>query len=69
MRCSSIVFLLLLFVLSAKIITAQTTDSTKNLSTFSGSIGFTNNGFSIIPTFSLNAPAANIFLAWRKKKI
>ena len=35
----------------------QAADSTKNISTFSGNIGFTNNGFSIIPTFSLNHSA------------
>ncbi len=40
-------------------------DSTKI--SFSGSLGVTNNGFSIIPTFSLNSPAALIFLSWRKK--
>jgi hypothetical protein len=46
----------------------QSTDSTKNISTFSGSVGFTNNGFSIIPSFSLNAPAFVANLSFRKKK-
>jgi hypothetical protein len=48
---------------------AQNTDSTQAVSTFSGSVGITNNGFSIIPTFSLNDPAVIINLAWRKKRL
>lgn len=36
---------------------------------FSGSIGLTTNGFSIIPTFSLNSPATMLNLAWKKKKL
>ena len=47
---------------------AQTIDSTKKITTFSGSLGLTNNGFSIVPAFSLNAPAAIILLNWRKGK-
>lgn len=47
---------------------AQTPDSTKNITTFSGSVGLTNNGFSIIPTFSLNSPAFVANLSFRKKK-
>lgn len=47
---------------------AQTPDSTKNITNFSGSVGFTNNGFSIIPTFSLNSPAFVANLSIRKKK-
>jgi hypothetical protein len=41
-------------------------DSLRNIATFSGSLGITNNGFSIIPTFSLNSPATNIMLYYRK---
>jgi hypothetical protein len=48
---------------------AQQTDSTQSISTFSGSVGITNNGFSIIPTFSLNAPATIMNLSWRKKRL
>ncbi|WP_305952208.1 hypothetical protein [Emticicia oligotrophica] len=48
---------------------AQSVDSTKNISSFSGSVGFTNNGFSIIPTFSLNSPAFVANLSFRKKKL
>jgi hypothetical protein len=47
---------------------AQSPDSTKNISSFSGSVGFTNNGFSIIPTFSLNSPATILNFYWRKKR-
>ncbi len=47
---------------------AQTIDSTKKITTFSGSLGITNNGFSIVPAFSLNAPAAIVLLGWRKGK-
>ena len=35
---------------------------------FSGSVGITNNGFSIIPTFSLNSPAFIANLAWKRKR-
>ena len=44
----------------------KATDSTRSASTFTGSIGLTNNGFSIIPTFSLNSPATIMNFYWRK---
>lgn len=47
---------------------APHSDSIHKLTTFSGSLGLTNNGISIVPTFSLNSPAALIFLSWRKNK-
>jgi len=43
-------------------------DSSRSPATFSGSLGFTNNGFSIIPTFSFNSPAALALLFWKKDK-
>lgn len=46
----------------------QKTDSTQSISSFRGSIGITNNGFSIIPTFSLNQPATNMNFSWQKKR-
>ena len=58
--------LILSFVFKTAI--AQTADSTKNISSFSGSVGFTNNGFSIIPTFSLNHSAFVANLSFRKKR-
>jgi hypothetical protein len=50
------------------IVNAEAIDSTSKTATFSGSVGITNNGFSIIPTFSLNSPATIINLAWRKNR-
>lgn len=47
---------------------ARYSDSIQKLTTFSGSLGITNNGISIVPTFSLNSQAALIFLSWRKNK-
>jgi len=46
----------------------QRRDSLSKVTIFSGALGLTNNGFSIIPSFSLNAPAALIQLSWRKNK-
>ena len=47
---------------------AQLPDSTQKEMTFSGSIGITNNAFSIIPLFSLNSPSAIFLLSWRKNR-
>lgn len=60
--------IILIFEFFVNSVSSQTVDSTKNNLTFSGSVGITNNGFSIIPTFSLNSPATIINLAWRKNK-
>ena len=46
----------------------QKIDSTKTLVNFSGTIGLTNNGFSIIPTFSLNSPATIMNFYFKKKR-
>ena len=61
--------LFLSFFLAISLVSAQTPDSTKSITNFSGSVGITNNGFSIIPAFSLNSPAILTNLAWRKKRI
>lgn len=42
---------------------AQQADSTKPISHFSGAVSVTNNGISLIPTFSLGKPAAIISLS------
>lgn len=63
---TSFVFLFFVFVSQTNF--AQTPDSTNNVTNFSGSVGITNNGFSIIPSFSLNSPAFITNLAWRKKR-
>lgn len=47
---------------------AQKADTTQAISGFSGSVGLTNNGFSIVPTFSLHSPAAIINLSWQTKR-
>lgn len=47
---------------------AQPSDSARKTSVFSGSVGITNNGFSIVPTFSLNSPAVIALLSLRKNK-
>jgi hypothetical protein len=61
-------FFTLFFLFLIKTSFAQTVDSTNNTTTFSGSVGFTNNGFSIIPTFSLNHSAFVANLSLRKNK-
>lgn len=60
-----IVFFLFLFFNTAN---AQTIDSTLKTTSFSGSVGITNNGFAIIPTFSLNSPAAIINLSFKRNR-
>lgn len=62
---SLITALLLLFIQTTF---TQPADSVKKITTFSGSVGITNNGFSIIPTFSLNSPAVVTLLSWKRKK-
>lgn len=59
---------LFLFILTSLLSIGQTPDSTNNTATFSGSVGLTNNGFSIIPSFSLNSPAIVSTLSFRKKR-
>ena len=56
-----LLFILIISVLESK---AQN-DSTTH---FYGSVGLTNNGFSIVPAFSLNSPAIITNLAWRRKQ-
>ena len=46
----------------------QQIDTTKPVTYFSGNLSLTSNGFSIIPTFSLNSPAVITQLSWRKRK-
>lgn len=47
---------------------AQKKDSLRIKSEFSGLIGATNNGLSIVPTFSLNAPAAVFLLSVKRNR-
>src|SRR6266542_5734396 len=48
---------------------AQKIDSTISVSHFSGSVSITNNGISLIPTFSLSKPAAIFNMSVGKSKL
>lgn len=61
-------FWMMFFILNLSISHTQTPDSARTGTHFSGMIGFTNNGFSIIPSFSLNSPAIVTNLSWTCKK-
>jgi hypothetical protein len=56
------------FLLFTHVSFSQKSDSTKSISYFSGSVGVTNNGISIVPTFSLGKPAAIFMLSVRKNR-
>jgi hypothetical protein len=47
----------------------QKTDSTKNIGHFSGSANVTNNGISLVPSFSLSKPAAIFNMSEGKGKL
>jgi hypothetical protein len=47
---------------------SQAKDSTKPVSHFSGSAGITQNGISLVPTFSLGKPAGVVLLSMGKKR-
>ena len=61
----TILFLLLFFIIN---VFSQSIDSTPTPLHIDGSMGLTNNGISIIPTFSLNAPAAIFNFSVRKNR-
>lgn len=48
---------------------SQNTDSTKQLTHFAGSIGITNNGISVVPTFSFDKPAAIMLVSVGKNRL
>jgi hypothetical protein len=58
----SIILILFLMMMHAKALSAHPTDSTRSVKYFGGSAAVTNNGISLLPTFSLNKPAALIIL-------
>jgi hypothetical protein len=60
--------IVLLLLMAGHYSFAQLPDSSQKEMTFSGSIGITNNAFSIIPLFSLNSPSAIFLLSWRKNR-
>ncbi len=47
----------LVFCLAAAVCFSQKTDSVKQILNFSGTVSATNNGFSLVPTFTLGKPA------------
>lgn len=47
---------------------SQTIDSTKSISYFSGAVSVTNNGISIVPSFSLDKPAVIFNLSMGKNR-
>jgi len=48
---------------------SQTADSTKQLTHFTGSAGITNNGISVVPTFSFDKPAGILLMSVGKKRL
>lgn len=44
----------------------QSVEGAEHISSFTGDVSLTTNGFSIIPIFSLNNPAVNALFSWRK---
>lgn len=57
----TVVFLLAFGHFSSAVF-SQVKDSTKHTLSFKGSVSVTNNGFSLVPTFSLGEPAVATFL-------
>jgi len=62
-------FLFSILVIISHSCFSQANDSTKSISHFSGTVSVTNNGISIIPTFSLNKPAAAFNLSVGKGRL
>ena len=62
------VLLVVIFLLLAHFSFSQKVDSTKSISYFSGAVGVTNNGISIVPSFSLDKPAVQFNLAMGKNR-
>jgi hypothetical protein len=63
-------FTIIIFFLSIQVqVFSQSKDSTKAPITFNGNFSLTNNGVSLIPTFSLGKPALIIDMAIKGKKL
>lgn len=58
-----------IYLVTLPVVHAQKADSTQSITVFSGQVGVTNNGFSIIPSFSLNSPAVLLNGSIRKNKL
>jgi hypothetical protein len=59
----------LIYLLPLQAAHAQQADSIPSKTIVSGQVGITNNGFSIVPSFSLNSPAVLLMGSVRKNKI
>ncbi|MBL0358220.1 MAG: hypothetical protein IPP72_15720 [Chitinophagaceae bacterium] len=62
------VYLIFIFLSLTHFSFSQSEDSTKKNSHFSGSVSVTNNGISIVPSFSLDKPAAQFNLSLAKNR-
>ena len=60
--------LVFVFLMFTHLSFSQKTDSTKSIIHFSGSVSVTNNGISIVPSFSLDKPAVQFNLSMRKNR-
>jgi hypothetical protein len=61
-------FFCILISLNTEVIAQSTIDSSIVSTKYTGNIGITNNGFSIVPTFSFNSPAIISQMSWKKNK-
>ena len=62
------ILLVFIFLLLSHFSFSQKTDSTKSIGYFSGAVSVTNNGISIVPSFSLGKPAVIFNLSLRKSR-
>jgi len=67
MQKNTVILVVVLLMLSHSSF-SQKSDSTKKVTHFSGSVSVTNNGLSLVPTFSLGEPAALVNLSIGGKK-
>ena len=68
MQKNSVLFVFV-FLLLTHFAFSQKTDSTKNLPYISGAVSVTNNGISIVPSFSLGEPAVQFNLLMGKNRL
>jgi hypothetical protein len=68
MMAKRILFLLIAAITSSLYCSAQNADSSKHVYHFSGTVNATNNGISLVPTFSLGKPAVLALLSLGGKR-
>jgi hypothetical protein len=61
--------LIIFFIILAHFSYSQKTDSIKSVRSISGSVLITNNGISIVPSFSLGKPAVQFYLSVGKNRL